>query len=47
MSKNIKRQRKLEDMTGSNSTKKRKGDNVNATNVDKKNVVNNSSKYLH
>jgi len=40
MSKNTKRQRKLEDMIGSSSTKKKKENNDNIPTGDKQNVVN-------
>jgi hypothetical protein len=47
MSKNTKRQRKLEDMMGSSSTKKKKENNDNpAPIVDTQTVVNTSSKLL-
>ncbi|CAF3832761.1 unnamed protein product [Adineta steineri] len=40
MSKNTKRQRTLEDVFGSNSTKKRKKSNDDTSNVNKQNIVN-------
>jgi len=46
MSKNTKRQRKLEDMIGVSSTKKKKGNNDDTSTVDKQNVVNSPSKLF-
>jgi hypothetical protein len=46
MSKNTKRQRKLEDMMGSSSTKKKKENNDATPTIDKLNVVNSTSKLF-
>lgn len=46
MSKNSKRQRKLEEMIGNSSTKKRKESNDQNANDNKQNVVDNSSKLF-
>jgi hypothetical protein len=46
MSKNTKRQRTMEDMIGSSSTKKKKENNDHKPTVEKKNLVDNSSKHI-
>jgi hypothetical protein len=46
MSNHTKRQRKLEDLFASNSTKKKKVNNEDTPNVDKQNVVHTSSKLF-